>query len=581
MDIIARAKYVMENAMCANPEKTEAGYRIYFTISPFPDPKAEHMQWDDGDGTARGLDAWLYLREMTGDRLTGKEVEEGQWEYLQGRIHPQTGLVYVADLSFPHREGYYYHMWDQGRTLRHLVNRYIMGSHTEEEKKHTAMMIDKMIQSLKFLGTEKILDDNEPALYWAHDHYVDSMPIQNDRDWVVCNGQLLEPVTKYAQATGSSSLLIWAIKLANGFIAGLEINRWESTSPMFGEQGEFFGHFHCIASGLAGLAFLAGVLIQSGMRKKGNTYLDVAMRAYKWIFSEQNANRGGSHGWFPEQISPNGISRMSEICGTADMVEFTVALASISKLGEEYSYLDRFWDAADRFTRNYLCRMQILHPEKLERWIDPEYARDQEKVRTIYNKIRGAWGVGQAWPHDLMDFETETGSYDKKRVLVWGCCFYSGPRGLYSCWSHAVEKSDGLIDICLPIKYEDEAIRICDRSSGGIVFTLMKSQRVTIRVPGTVDPGSARLFSGGDEIHVLYDGKTNRIELDAKPGLEYEVKWDPLYWESDETMGLPNNGHVQNVLSGVKIKYHLKYWGNTLVHITPDEGAFLPYLDGL
>lgn len=104
MTLKDRAQYAMEGFMCRNPEKVPSGYRTYFGLAPFPELRAEHIQWDDGDGTARAMDAWLYLRRITGDYETGREIEEGQWTYLRHLLHPQTGLVYVADFSL-HEKG--------------------------------------------------------------------------------------------------------------------------------------------------------------------------------------------------------------------------------------------------------------------------------------------------------------------------------------------------------------------------------------------------------------------------------------------------------------------------------------------
>lgn len=65
--------------MIHNPEKTGRGHRTHFSIFPLIKPSASHCQWDDGDCTARALDAWLFARNITGIRDIGRDVEEGQW----------------------------------------------------------------------------------------------------------------------------------------------------------------------------------------------------------------------------------------------------------------------------------------------------------------------------------------------------------------------------------------------------------------------------------------------------------------------------------------------------------------------
>jgi len=328
MNLKDRAQYAMEGFMCGNPEEVSDGHRTYFGLVPFPEPRAEHIQWDDGDGTARALDAWLYLRRITGDCETGREIEEGQWRYLRHLLHPRTGLVYVADLSVPKGDGYYYHLWDQGRTLRHLVNRYGWPFTSDIERTQLESMIVSMIDGLKHLSTTRRLEDGTPAVYWTQEVFRDDTPASKSSDYgfTIGSAQMLDPATQWAGITRSEKDLQWAIQLANGFVAGLE-NRRDSTTPMFGASGAFFGHFHCAVSGLVGLVHLARALILQKQQALGRTYLDIAIKAYQWIFSEENRNRGSSHGWFPES-SLRGQSNISEICCTADMIELAAALAS-------------------------------------------------------------------------------------------------------------------------------------------------------------------------------------------------------------------------------------------------------------
>jgi len=264
------------------------------------------------------------------------------------------------------------------------------------------------------------------------------------------------------------------------------------------------------------------------------------------------------------------------------MIEFAVTLASLSELGGNYACYDRYWDDADRFTRNHLCQSQILCPEKLLCWVDPGCTENHDSVNKVYNKLRGAWAVGQAWPHDLMDFaETESGMYNRKRVSVWGCCSYSGPRGFYACWSHAVKREGREIDIRIPITYEDAAIRISEISSGGLTFWVSCSSKVSVRIPGTADAGSVAAAAGGVQISLMYGRCGNRVVLDAEPGMEYSVRWEWLRWESRETIGMPNKGNMPFVPLDRRVIYTLRYKGNTLISMDPGEGACLPYFEGL
>jgi hypothetical protein len=550
------------------------------------------MQWDDGDGTARALDAWLVLRRITGDYETGKEIEEGQWRYLRHLLHPETGLVYVADLSVPNRDGYYYHLWDQGRTLRHLINRYEWPFTSETERARLESLIVSMINGLKHLSTTRRSEDGTSAVYWTHEVYRDNTPASQSTDFgfTIGSAQMLDPATRWATLTGSEENLEWAIQLANGFVAGLE-HRRESTTPMFGGKGEFYGHFHCAVSGLVGLVHLARALMLRKRSSLGKMYLDTAIRAYQWIFSEENKNRGSSHGWFPES-SVKRQSNISEICCTADMIELAAALASTAGLYEGYEHLDQYWDDVDRFTRNELFRMQILCPEKLAHWLDPKTPASHRAFCAVAERFRGGWSFGHTWPHDLMDFDKDRSiegvlpdqpvvNAEHIRMPIGGCCLYSGPRGLFACCDAAVKEGDEEIKLRFPMKYECSILTMDERPSGGLSYTLKQARKIFVRIPSKVDLKTVQIFENGQSISLAYDAASNRVRIDSKPGIEYKVTWENPVWESYETLGPANDGHIPELPVGSRITYKLQFHGNQLKELMPCEGACLSYKDGL
>ncbi len=592
MNLKDRAQVAMEGFMCGNPEKVSEGYRTYFGLVPFPEPRAEHIQWDDGDGTARALDAWLVLRRITGDYETGREIEEGQWRYLRHLLHPETGLVYVADLSVPNRDGYYYHLWDQGRTLRHLINRYEWPFTSDTERTQLESLIVSMIDGLKHLGTTRRLEDGIPAVYWTHEVFRDDTPASQSTDYgfTIGSAQMLDPATRWAEITRSEKDLQWAIQLANGFVAGLE-NRRDSTTPMFGAKGEFYGHFHCAVSGLVGLVHLARALILRKRCSLGKSYLNTAIKAYEWIFSEANPNRGSSHGWFPES-SVSRQSNISEICCTADMIELAAALASMAGLCEGYEGLDAYWDDVDRFTRNELFQMQILYPEKLDYWLDPRNAESHRAFCATAERFRGGWPFGHTWPHDLMDFDKDRSiegvlpdqpvvNAEHIRMPIGGCCLYSGPRGLFACWAAAVKEGDREIDIRFPMKVAHGVLVMDELPSGGLLYTLKDSRKVCVRIPEKVDLKTVQVSENGLEVSFSYDAKLNRVRIDSTPGVAYKVVWNDPVWECHETLGPANDGHIPELPVGSRITYKLRFVGNQLKELKPCEGACLSYKDGL
>jgi len=595
MDIIQRSIYAMNHFMINNPELTPRGYRDYFTIRPFPYPSATHNQWDDGDGTSRALDAWIYLRKITGDVYTGREVEEGQWKYLKSLIDPRNGLIFVGDHSNIAASRAYYHLWDQGRTLRHLINRYQFIVANESEKYAIEALIVKMIEGVNRLSSCAKLENGRAARYWVYDAYWNDMPIPggmefgpyNFMNFTMGNAQLLEPAVQWAAITSDHTVLEWAMQLAEGFIAGLETRR-ESTSPMFGDNGQFNGHFHCVVSGLTGTVHLAKELCSIGNISDCHRFLDITIKAYRWIFSEDNLNRGGSHGWFPEN-SGKETSPTSEICCTADMIEFAAALASMAFIVPGYDYLDDLWDDVDRFALNELFSMQVLKAEHLRSYVN---LRDIDKFDEVAKLYDGGWPFGHNWPHDLMGFKLmnrQVGDQADKSSLnncacemnIGGCCLYSGPRGFYGYWNAMIKEAGDTIEIRFSGRYRSAAIDINTIQDGGFSYTLNKPRKILARIPKTADASSIRVLCCGKEVPFVYEKTMMRIIIDSVENIQYQIFWQDISWTSIETLGMENNGHIKGCPIGSRVTFRLEYQGNKLVRISPSEYAYLPLIDGL
>ena len=449
-----------------------------------------------------------------------------------------------------------------------------------------------MINGLKHLSNNRRSEYGTFAVYWTHEVYRDDTPASKSTDYgfTIGSAQMLDPATRWAMLTGSEEDLQWAIQLANGFLAGLERRR-ESTTPMFGASGEFYGHFHCAASGLVGLVHLAQTLMVQKREALGKSMLDTAVKAYSWIFSETNPNQGSSHGWFPES-SAKWQSNISEICCTADMIELASALASTAELCEGYEGLDRYWDDVDRFTRNELFQMQILCPEKLETWLDPRNPESHRAFYAVAERFRGGWPFGHTWPHDLMDFDKDRKiegvlpdepavTAEHIRMPIGGCCMYSGPRGLFACWDSAVKEGETGIDIRFPMKVAHGVLVMDELASGGLSYTLKQSRKVLVRIPEKVDLETVQVFENGRKLSFTYDAALNRVRIDSNPGKEYKVVWDNPVWESYETLGPANDEHVPGVPVDSRITYKLRFVGNQLKELTPCEEACLPYKNGL
>lgn len=279
-----------------------------------------------------------------------------------------------------------------------------------------------------------------------------------------------------------------------------------------------------------------------------------------------------------------GQSSISEICCTADMIELASALASTSGMIEGYEDLDALWDNVDRFTRNELFHMQLLNPEKLARWLDPETQETREALRLVAEKFRGGWPFGHAWPHDLMDFDKDSKpGFDPAvfRMPIGGCCLYSGPRGLHACWKVAVDIRESEIEIRFPIDYEKKAITVAEALSGGLKFTVKERRGILVRIPNNSEKETVQVTRNGRAMTARTDLRLRRLIVDSEPGTEYSVTWRNPEWQSCETLGPANDGHLPGVPIGARVTYTLAYTGNALQEMIPSESAFLPYEDGL
>jgi hypothetical protein len=137
LDLESAARKALSGFMVNNPERLagpEGFYRCYFNVSVLPKPALWHDPWDLGDCTGRAVSDWAYLRKMLDDHTTGKLVEQGQKGFLLSLIDPESGLI-SSKLSSAGRAGYeglirsdwsdQFWIWDQGRTLRALIDWYV------------------------------------------------------------------------------------------------------------------------------------------------------------------------------------------------------------------------------------------------------------------------------------------------------------------------------------------------------------------------------------------------------------------------------------------------------------------------
>ena len=557
---------------------TPLGRKGYFDMQLVPASTLAVNQWSNGDMTSRALDAWLFSRLITGDYDTGRDVEDGQLSYLKSMIHRDTGLVFVPEHSEPHRRGWYCHLWDQGRALRHLSNRLRFAYRPEALDARAAA--DKMLATLVDMSQTETTEDGETARYWTTDTFVDGQPIDrtldygeaNFIDFTVACAQFLEPVLNLYAATAEGRYLTLAGELANGFIGGFERRRG-STKPMFAPDGAFRGHVHTCVSGLTGVCELARQLYAAGRREKAEALLGLVVRSYEWLLSEGQFNRGSSAGWFPEG-SGDSPPYDSELCCTADMIELAASLAEAASTIPGHEALEKRYEDAERFTLNELCAMQIIHPEKFRPWLKSAADGQNEMFDRVARVIDGGWAASRNWLSET--FRLKDGA--ERQIYTIGCCLYSGQRGFYRYLS-AMAADDGRT---LTIRYggdrETPLLRMASLPEGGFALRLTDGRVVHARVPSYAVPGSLSVSEGGRAVPFTLSGEY--AAFSAEKDRDYLIRWETREWRVRETVGAVNDGYITDAPTGAQVSYTLTYHGNRLSGIAPAGGTILPPTEG-
>jgi hypothetical protein len=383
-DLIPAAERAMHGFMINNPQRLpgpEGFYRYRFGSMGLPIPWLTHAQWDLGDCTARAVQQWLEVREMTGDQNFGKEVESGQRALLLSLLDPRLGVITVPELADRKTGEPYVQMWDQGRTMRALVSWWLSETDPARKQKLTRD-IDRMIQGVQKFATE----GNDPIYgryaVWHADAFVGQRRL--DDLCIMRGGQLLEPLAIYWQHSKNPAALDLAQRVTAGVLSGHEADGytgWLAGTLRFGANGSFTGHFHDHASIAMGVARFGKALYRTGEKEEGLKLIRWAKQVYDWTISPENPNCGASFGWFPENNGDSSQARqIDEICSLADMIQFAGVLASAAPLDPSLKGYDALWDHVERYGTNTLLQRQFR--------ITPAYAKmvnDYADSHTIHN----------------------------------------------------------------------------------------------------------------------------------------------------------------------------------------------------
>ncbi|HOS93744.1 MAG TPA: hypothetical protein PLQ54_10555, partial [Armatimonadota bacterium] len=407
-DLVRYADRAMRGFMVTWPEPIPdppGALRTCFDCMHLPVPRLSHAQWDWGDCTARAARDWLYVREMTGDRDFGRDVEEGQRQALLSCLAPETGMVFVPERSRPDQGVYHYQAWDQGRTLRALVWWWL--AETDSARKaEMAARIDRMVAGLSALAVRGHDPVYGPYAVYPFDY------TEGDRhgDDLRCMraGQLVEPLAVYWENGGGAQAREFADEIVAGILSGHEGDTYAPPIDgwfRFGEDGAFHHHFHAHTSTVLGVARMGQALVRKGERAKGLPLLEWAKRVYDWTLSPANANAGSTWGWFPENMgSDNTQAReISEICCTADMIELASVLAESAALDARLASWDALWDHVERYTLNTIVPAQFS--------VTPRYRRLLE--RSLRDRVAAHNGYIEleldrlgAYNHEIVGHQT-------------------------------------------------------------------------------------------------------------------------------------------------------------------------------
>jgi pimeloyl-ACP methyl ester carboxylesterase len=569
LDLSRQAARALGGFMIHNPERLpgpEGFYRTHFSCALLPGAALGHGRWDCGDMTSRAIMAWIGLREMTGDRETGREVEEGQRRFLLSLINPQTGLIFVPELANTAAGTYTYHSWDQSRTLRALI-RWIMAAPADREK--ITPLIQRMIQGLDDFSDIRGVDATwGPYACWSADEFdQDHKPVPHPFDRtgypdigeVIPDpaGSCIEPLAMYAMLTDDAKALDLAIRFTNGELGQHRSDTFDPSQKKFAgfsPDGSFAGHFHSKTTTLIGIAKLGRYLAEHGRREEAARYLRAVRKTYDWIFSPENPVRGSRIGWFRERPrSPD-----PEMCCTADMIELAEAMAACATLGDEFRDWAQLYDDVESMTVNTIARAQIRMTPEFEEFLASRYGADAPRQLETARRLDGAWGTGPL-PNDMVW---------NNCIPVSGCCQYAGVRGLWSGWRSAMQYDQGRLRInTFLARRSPAAIMTTGMPAAGTAELTLCAEgdtEVLVRVPSWLKPQAMKLVAAGRAIDptAALDATGHYIRVAKLPrGAHVAIEFPLENRAADELIGTT--------------RYGLLWRGNYVVRMIP-SARFLP-----
>lgn len=582
-----QAATALHGFMQKAPERllgSEGYYRPVFKTWILP-PRIGHDQWDWGDCTSRAILAFIALREMTGNFETGREVEKGHRALLLSLLNPETGLAFVPDLAYPAEGKHYYHVWDQGRTLRALVRWY---NANPEDRERLRPYIQRMIRGLENYATIRGVDPVwGPYRGWPSDSFVNNTP-EERVGWVNMRvGLLIEPLAMWAALTGDENALELAVEFTNCELGGHQgdgvppdaarrdelADLSSETDFRFGNDGSFTGHFHTKSATLLGIVKTAQRLANDGRLSQALAYLRRTRTIYDWIFAPHNENRGSRIGWFPEQLFPRRVRVVGETCCTADMIELAAALASCHTLDPELSTWANLYDEVEAMMVNTIARSQFTITPEYEALVSGMDLDPDALARA--RRLEGTWAAC-CYPNDLAYCEQGR----NLEIFAMACCQYAGVRGLYSGWREAVSYDGDTLRInFFTTRQSPEAVMESQVPQAGRAWVaLRKRVRLQVRAPIWLEPSEIRMSRDGQAL--MRRGIVGSyLDLGMhEAGATINIDFPLRERDAQESIGGNNRGGKSAQWGycspDEKLSYSLRWCGNYLAHMRP-KGAHL------
>ncbi len=510
-----------------NPERSGQPYS-YIECHTDP-PIASHAPWDHGDSAGRILEALTLARIMTGSApnehdgdllnlLRNNQREDGM---MQVPAEPWTFTAPVMELE-----------WTPRGALMAWTTRFL-ALDDQQSRIHAEKLV-------KALHRNAIWDSAGvcwfPASHFPANGWLDRRPPVDKMASILVGAQIIYPLVRFADVTGSEQ----ALSLAKGLVRFLK----EKTT-VFEPNGTVdcgkARYLHSVTSFLKSALKIAVMTNDDDLR-------DWAKTGYECV-----RDLGTDFGFFPH--GTQGRERyQGDVCATKDMIELAIML------GQNVNY--GYFADAERFGRNHLLESQLLSLDWVTRKQEGEFAQDlwcanhpPEGVTTdnVCERVIGAFA---SWTQFNDAFDPAN-----PRLMLRSTG--AGVRAMYDLWHYAVTREEGAVCVNLHFSRDTRWATVTSYvPQEGRIDVLMKTSGVlAVRVPEHLR---------SDQIDILVNNQRHRHER-----LSYGYAWIEALQNGDNvtvTWSLTERALIYD-REGV---HYTGYWrDDTLLRITP-EGQLSP-----